>query len=636
MPLSSSFKYRPDIDGLRALAVLPVLLYHAKLGCTGGFVGVDVFFVISGYVISSLILREVEAGTFSMVNFWERRVRRIMPALSVVVATMLVVAWFFWLPDDFQLLGKSVMAQALMAANFFFWKGGNYFDPVAETKPLLHTWSLAVEEQFYLLFPLLLTFLIRHRPASWKRWILGVAVVSLIIGVVCSYSARNQRMAFYLLPPRAWELLIGALLAIYGGRFSAKRPVGEVVGFLGLALVCGSVMLYDESTRFPGVAALAPCLGAAMIIASSEARPSLVGRLLSFKPLVFIGLVSYPLYLWHWPVLVLVKYLFAYELSAGSRGLLLLASLLLAILTWRFFERPFRQRRWLGGRGPIFAFAGIVTAGFCAFSFAIDSFQGFPSRFSAKALAYSDAHVRLDLQKEITLEQAKSGQFMELGAAPSTQPVSVLLWGDSHAKAVASALDELCKEHSQRGVMAAYSATAPLLNYVSTHRISLREKSPQFAESVIAFIAKQHVKHVVITARWHMYPASAEFKEDLIQTVRAVMDSSAHAYVLKDVPEPGFDVPRLVTRTALRSGDFETLGITKDQHQQTNAALEQTFKQLAQMGATVLDPAEIFLNSRGIYGVIKNDEVLYFDTDHLTMEGAALLKPLFSPLFQAK
>ena len=636
MTLSSSFKYRPDIDGLRALAVLPVLLYHAKLGCTGGFVGVDVFFVISGYVISSLILREVEAGTFSMVNFWERRVRRIMPALSVVVAAVLVTAWCFCLPADFVLIGKSLLAQALMAANFYFWKGGNYFDPVAETKPLLHTWSLAVEEQFYLLFPLLLIFLIRRRPASWKRWILGVAVVSLIIGVVCSYSARNQRMAFYLLPPRAWELLIGALLASYGGRFSAQKTVREVSGFLGLALVCGSVLLYDESTRFPGVAALAPCLGAAMIIASSESGPSLVGRLLSCKPLVFIGLVSYPLYLWHWPVLVLVKYLFAYELSAGSRGLLLLASLLLAVLSWRLIETPFRQRRWLGGRRQIFAFAGIVTAVFCAFSLAIDSFQGFPARFSAKALAYSDAHVRLDLQKEITLEQALSGQFIELGSAPGSQPVSVLLWGDSHAKAVASALDELCQEHSQRGVMAAYGATAPVLNYVSTHRISLREKSPQFAESVIAFIAKQHVQHVVITARWHMYPASAEFKEGLIQTVRAVMDSGAHVYVLKDVPEPGFDVPRVVTRTALRHGDFETLGLTREQHQQTNAALEQTFEQLAQMGATVLDPAKIFLNSRGIYGVIKNDKVLYFDTDHLTVEGAALLKPLFSPLFPAK
>lgn len=634
--MSSSFKYRPDIDGLRALAVLPVLLYHAGLGCTGGFVGVDVFFVISGYVISSLILREVEAGTFSMVSFWERRVRRIMPALSVVVTSLLVVAWLFWLPDDFQMVGKSLLAQALMVANFHFWKGGNYFDPVAETKPLLHTWSLAVEEQFYLLFPLLLTFLIRRRPATWKRWILGVALVSLIIGVVCSYSARNQRMAFYLLPPRAWELLIGALLAMGSGRFTSRKPMAEVMGFLGLGLICMAVLQYDESTRFPGVAALAPCLGAAMIIASSEGRLSLVGRLLSFRPLVFIGLVSYPLYLWHWPVLVLVKYLFAYELGAGARGLLLLASLLLAVLSWRFIETPFRQRRWLAGRRQIFAFAGIVTAVFCAFSYAIEFFQGFPSRFSAKALAYSDAHVRLDLQKEITLEQAQAGQFVELGSAPGGQPVQVLLWGDSHAKAIACAFDDLCKEHSQRGVMAAYSATAPVVNYVSTHRISLREKSPRFAESVLAFIGKQRVKNVLIAARWSMYPASAEFKKDLLETVRAVMASGARAYVLKDVPEPGFDVPRIVTRTALRSGDFETLGTTKEHHRHNSAPLAQTFEELAQMGATVLDPAEFFLNSRGIYGVIKNDEVLYFDTDHLTTEGAALLKPLFSPLFQTK
>jgi peptidoglycan/LPS O-acetylase OafA/YrhL len=633
---TSPFKYRPDVDGLRALAVLPVLLFHAKLGCTGGFVGVDVFFVISGYVISSLILREVAAGTFSMVNFWERRIRRIMPALSVVVATALAAAWLFYLPEDFQRLGKSAMAQALMAANFYFWKDGNYFDPGAETKPLLHTWSLAVEEQFYLLFPLLLTFLIRSKNRSWQRWIMGITLVSLLISVIGSYSTHNQRAAFYLLPTRAWELLTGALLAMHRGRLTPSKIVGEASGWLGLALICGSIFFYDESTRFPGLAAVPPCLGTALIIASGTARLSVVGRLLSFKPFVFIGLISYPLYLWHWPLLVFGKYLSAFELSSGTRVLLLIASFILAVITWRFVETPFRQRRWLSTRPGIFKFAGIATVVFLAFGLAVNALKGIPARFPARALAYADSRDHHAFREVISPARAFAGEFTELGSVKSGQPINVLLWGDSHAMAVAPVLDRLCREHSQRGVLAAFHSTAPVLKYVSAGPHGLDDLSPKVADSVIAFISQQHVRNVVITARWDSYGASAEFRDDLIATVRAIINAGAHAYVLKDVPTPGFDVPRITALTALRGGELEALGETPEHLRQANAALLPTFEQLAQMGATVLDPTDLFLNSKGIYGVLKNDEVLYYDSHHLTVEGAALLKPLFSPLFQSQ
>jgi len=339
---TSSFKYRPDIDGLRAVAVLPVLFYHAKLGCSGGFVGVDVFFVISGYVISSLILKELAAGTFSMVNFWERRIRRILPALSLVVAAVLAMGWLFFLPEDFQILGNSVMAQSVMAANFYFWKGGtNYFAHSFDTKPLLHTWSLAVEEQFYLLFPLLMAFLFRTKPKALRHWILGIAVVSLVVSVIGCYSTNNHRSTFYLLPSRIWELLTGALLALNRGRFSTNPLKRESSGFLGLALIAWSIFAYDDDTRFPGLAALPPCLGAALIIASSETKSSIIGRLLSFKPFVFIGLVSYPLYLWHWPLLIYATYVSGHELSFETHNQallvgLLLASFLLAVLSWKF------------------------------------------------------------------------------------------------------------------------------------------------------------------------------------------------------------------------------------------------------------------------------------------------------------
>jgi len=624
------------VDGLRALAVLPVLLFHAGLGCTGGFVGVDVFFVISGYVISCLILRENAAGSFSMVQFWERRIRRIMPALTCMVVAVLAAAWLFSLPGDFQLVGKSVLAQAVMGANFYFWKDGNYFDAGAETKPLLHTWSLAVEEQFYLLFPLLLTFLVRRKPQSWQRWIWGIALGSLVAGIALTYSSHNQRAAFYLLPARAWELLIGVLLAMHRGRFSMSRGAQEASGLAGLALIGWAVFAYDDSTRFPGVAALAPCLGAGLIIASSDARLSFVGRALALRPLVFIGLVSYPLYLWHWPLLVFAKYLSAFELTTATRIGLLLASFVLAVLSWKLVETPFRQRRWLSSRRQVFTFAGVVTGVFISFALTVAAFQGIPARFPASALAYAASRDSHGFREVISPDNALAGHFTELGSAKSTQPIRVLVWGDSHAMAIAPAIDTLCREYSQRGVLAAFHSTAPVQHYVSAGPHGLGSVSPKVADSVVAFIARQHIPHVIMTAKWDAFAASAEFRADLIATVRTLMASGAQVLVLKDVPAPGFDVPRIAALTALRGGDLDALGLAKEKHQQATAALEPTFAELAQMGATVVDPAGLFLNSRGLYGVLKKDHVLYYDSHHLTREGAELLSPLFKPVFQTR
>lgn len=633
---SPSFSYRPDVDGLRALAVLPVLLFHAGLGCSGGFVGVDVFFVISGYVISSLILREIAAGSFSMVQFWERRIRRIMPALTCMVVAVLGAAWLFCLPEDFQRVGKSVLAQAVMGANFYFWKDGNYFDPGAETKPLLHTWSLAVEEQFYLLFPLLLTFLVRSRPRTWQRWLWGIALGSLVIGIALSYSSHNQRAAFYLLPARAWELLIGVLVAVYRGRFSANKAAQEVSGFLGLALIGLAVLGFDGSTRFPGVAALAPCLGAGLIIASSDARLSAVGRLLSWRPFVFIGLVSYPLYLWHWPLLVFAKYLSAYELTTAMRIGLLLASFVLAVLSWKLIETPFRQRHWLIGRRQVFTFAAVVTGVFIASALTVSAFKGLPARFPASALAYAASRDSHGFRENISPDNALAGNFTELGSAKSTQPIRVLVWGDSHAMAITSAIDNLCRQHQQRGLLAGFHSTAPVLHYISPGEFGLGKAAPRVAERVVAFIAKEHIPHVIMTAKWDAYAASAEFRADLITTVRTLMASGAQVLVLKDVPAPGFDVPRIAALTALRGGDLMALGLSKEQHQQVHAALEPTFDELAKMGATVIDPADLFLTPRGLYGVLKNDQILYFDGHHLTREGAELLSPLFKRVFEEK
>jgi peptidoglycan/LPS O-acetylase OafA/YrhL len=629
--------YRPDVDGLRALAVLPVLLFHAKLGCPGGFVGVDIFFVISGFLISSLILKELDNGVFSLITFWERRIRRILPALAVVVLATLVAGWFLFLPTDFEALGKSVIAQAMLLSNFFFYQDGRleggYFSAISAPQPLLHTWSLAVEEQFYLLFPLLLVFLARYPKPSTIKIVAAIAIGSFVLSIFGSYYFPSA--TFYFLPTRAWELLTGSLLALMLGRLTRGRLVNETAGWLGIILISYALFFYHADTRFPGLAAIPPCLGAALIIFSSESELSLVGRVLTFKPVVFIGLISYSLYLWHWPLLVFSKYPFNHQ-GWKFRIAMLAASFMFAILSWKYVETPFRKRRVLQKRPQIFQFAGVSMATLLIFGFFVFQSEGIPARFSGKAYSYIKTRSHVAFRNSVSLDQAMAGKFVELGNQGTNHPINLLVWGDSHAMAITSVLDELCRQHSCRGVQATHHATVPVLGYVSRGEYSLNEGSPAFARAVIDFIAQKHVENVVISAKWNGYSPSDEIKTDLLVTVRSVLDTGARVFVLKDVPEQVSDLPALTALAALHHGELEQLGPTQAEYHEANREIAGAFDQISRMGATVLDPTVYFLNNQGRYGVVKNDQVLYWDSNHLTVEGAELLAPLFEPIFQGR
>ncbi|WP_420587368.1 acyltransferase family protein [Ruegeria sp.] len=299
--------YRPDIDGLRAVAVVPVVLHHAGFaGVPGGFVGVDIFFVISGFLITTILAREIRDGQFSILSFYERRARRILPALFVVLAACLAVGWFLLLPNQYGNLAVSVGATLLFASNIWFWMdAGDYFGHGIEFAPLLHTWSLAVEEQFYLFFPLLLWALSR---ASMRVWIRVIVLISLVSLALSMYATTAHPVAnFYLTPTRIWELGIGALLAV--GAFPAlRRPAAvEAVALIGAVLIIGSILLISDHTPFPGITAIPPCLGAAFLIWAGMYGRSMIARFLTLRPVVWIGLISYSLNLWHWPVLVAAR-----------------------------------------------------------------------------------------------------------------------------------------------------------------------------------------------------------------------------------------------------------------------------------------------------------------------------------------
>jgi len=646
MSQKNSKSYRPDIDGLRALAVLAVLLFHARLGCPGGFVGVDIFFVISGFLITSLIVKELGEGTFSLISFWERRIRRILPAVVLVALATLAAGWCFFLPKDFELMGKSLVAQAALLSNVFFYRqglaGGGYFANASEAKPLLHTWSLAVEEQFYLLFPLLLILLARYKAITYAKAIAMLAIGSFLLCVVGSYT--HTEATFYLLPARAWELLLGALLSIMRGQFVAGRLLRETSGWLGLGLIGYSIFGYNGDTRFPGIAAVPPCAGAALIILSSEVESSFVGRMLALKPVVFIGLISYSLYLWHWPLLVFPKYLAPIEPGPGTRSALLAASSILAILSWKYVETPFRKRWILQRRLQIFVFAGVSTFTLLVIGFSVFRSHGFPSRIPAKAIHFAESRNHTAFRSEVSLEQALAGQFMELGSEETNQTISILIWGDSHAMSLAPLIDDLCRQYSQRGIQATHSATAPVVGYVGrlkcgSVKLGLLEETPAYSSAVLKFIAQKHVRNVILAAWWSAYPAfdsshAPLFKTQLLATIRAIKDSGARVYVVKDVPQPGFNVPRIASLAVICNRDLDQLGITREKHQEADRELVGTFEQISQMGVTVLDPANYFLNRNSLYGVLRNDQILYCDEQHLTVEGSKILAPLFEPIFK--
>jgi peptidoglycan/LPS O-acetylase OafA/YrhL len=384
-------KYRPDIDGLRAIAVVTVVAFHIGVSrLPGGYVGVDVFFVISGYLISAIMLEELSAGHFSIASFYERRVRRIAPALIVSLAVTTGFACWYLLPDELAEYGWSLVAVALSVSNFFFWHAVGYFELSAAGKPLLHTWSLAVEEQFYLVLPLCLALAFRRCRRLLKPLIWAATILSLSLCV--AETTWYPDAAFYAPWTRAWEMLLGTLLALHATPHLGTALQREAAAFGGVALILFAVFTYAVSTPFPGLAALVPCLGTALVILAGHDRLSLTSRLLGAAPLVFLGRISYSLYLWHWPVILFQRVASAFVDGTDSRTAkvaMAIISLVLATISWRFIERPFRVRTRLLPRPAVFAGALGAAALFVAIGVGFLGTDGLPGRFPQRAMQYS-------------------------------------------------------------------------------------------------------------------------------------------------------------------------------------------------------------------------------------------------------
>ncbi|MBV1868977.1 MAG: acyltransferase [Marinosulfonomonas sp.] len=423
-------QYRREIDGLRAVAVIPVILFHAGFTIfSGGYVGVDVFFVISGYLITTIILNELEQGKFSILRFYERRARRILPTLFFVMLCCIPCAWMWMLPSQFEDFSQSLVAVTIFASNILFWRESGYFDAASEEKPLLHTWSLAVEEQYYLFFPILLILLWRFGRNPVLYSIVAISVFSLLLS---EWGWRNSSTAnFYLIPTRAWELLAGSICAFL--QLGKATKSNNALSAFGLALIVFSIFIYDDSTPFPSLYALAPVVGTALIILYG-ARETWVARLLSLKAFVGIGLISYSAYLWHQPLFAFAR---IRSLNVPEQWLMLvlaIASLALAYLSWRFVEQPFRngKTKYSFTRKQIFSLFGTIGIVFI--------FLGTFALGQVPTLIEIN-HPNLEFKPvsvDEVAERKRCVGFEKIGVNAKCEIIGegsklVVVWGDSHA-----------------------------------------------------------------------------------------------------------------------------------------------------------------------------------------------------------
>jgi peptidoglycan/LPS O-acetylase OafA/YrhL len=650
--------YRPDIDGLRALAVLSVVLFHGGVPWfTGGFTGVDIFFVISGYLIGGHIFSELRSGNFSFLRFYQRRAKRILPACYVVILFTIAVSMFLLSPYEAAQLGRSALAATLSASNILFWKTTGYFDMRSELNPMLMTWSLGVEEQFYAIIPLLMVLLVRIR----RDWLLPSILVFCVLsfGMAQYELGAHPPLVFYMLPPRAWELGVGVALAVAElgvEHFAVPPKVGQFVSAGGLLFILAPVFLLTVTTPFPGAAALPSVLGTAMLLAGP--RNWINNRLLSLPPLTFVGRISYSLYLWHWPLLAFGRVVYGGKLSHAPAACLVALAFGAAVLSYYFVEQPFRKSTL--APAPLLIRYAIVSFGVLAVCAFVWLSHGVSRRYPQLA-AMEDSGLSLSTDPCLApYGKYKPNLSLECYDHSANRP-AVALWGDSHSGAVAPGLRSAAAARGYGFVQLGKSSCPPLVGatrYAPNHP-TLALECLRFNRQVLEILeADRTIQIVVLAGYWevpfhkdfedgwltadlsseHEVPALAAsyrlFENSLTASIRALQAAGKQVIVLEDVPMFDAD-PLWRVRTAqipVRRDLARWLGLEEGNDpgfasprvssttSETSALLREAIAKVPNV--ELVDLKSAFCGTPGDCLYRDGDRLLYSDTQHLSAVGA--------------
>ena len=620
---SERMHYRPEIDGLRAICVLGVILFHAGANLPGGFVGVDVFFVISGFLITGIIASEMQSGRFRLVTFWERRIRRIYPALALTQIVTLVLGICLYLPQELNALAKSSLYLSLSVPNVHFRYSFGYFTDFPMTKPLLHTWSLGVEEQFYVIFPLIMTSLSRLSRDRRVRLLAMLAAISFLVNLWW-VRGGNAMAAFYLLPARAWELLAGCTLALRNPFENLGTRWREFFSAAGLCAIFASMATFSERLNFPGYWAVIPVAGAWAFIAANATGMTRSGRITALGGFVAIGKLSYSLYLWHWP-LIAFPFIFLEDFRA-IRWLFVAMTFPVAFLAWKYVETPIRRRTILASRRSLFLFFAVSSCTTILLAGSIGLTGGMRFRLAAIPGPVSnlqDSDLKLPEYRYSTPLEHLAGKVTVLGDERRTEP-AFLLWGDSHSLMTARHWDELARREGVSGLFVAQ----PGLNVVPRYSGTGRDESSSVSERVIDDIARRRITHVILVSCWTEYlkypEGPADFAAFLDTIARRCPETKVH--VFDDVPFQNYDPPRMASYRMILATQFpQVFDYRKTSREQYEAVLAATTSQglgltrNSSVSRRRVDPD--LLDGSGHYPYRDDLHFHYSDNNHLTLHG---------------
>ena len=519
--------YLPFIDGLRALAVLPVVFFHANFKhFEGGFVGVDIFFVISGFLITQLIINDLEKNNFNIFSFYTRRARRILPILFFVIFISIVFAVFLMNPTQLNLYVNQVFSVILFISNFFFWQNTGYFDPSTEIQPLLHTWSLAVEEQFYIFFPIFLLFVFKFFRKKIFFIIIFISILSLLLAQIGgNFKLKNISLFypflnlpfdffwqagsanFYLPFGRAWELLIGSLIAIKFKKINNdNQNYCNFFSLIGLSLIIFSIFFYSKRIQYPSIYTIIPCLGTALIIMYTN-KKTVLFKILTFKPLIQLGLISYSFYLWHQPIFSFSRIHYGADLSISNSLGLIIISLILSLLSWKYIEQPFRNKKKVNDNSFFKSLSvfllGLILVLFLIKYEKIKSIQSEIPEEIRKTIRIAPPDKCVDIEN--AHKKNVKNWFCYLGNNDKKKKISFAVIGDSHAHSLIPLFSEIGKKNNQKGILTGFSGCPGLVG-VQSIRSDLKTKNCKLlSEKFYKFVKDKKIKKIFLVSRWTYY-----------------------------------------------------------------------------------------------------------------------------------